>query len=174
SPLEERGWRWLESVSARSQRTSTRSAGFSCVARKREAQEIARRAPAELPASGNGNPEAPHPAAAAPPSVRQRRDFCIQGNSLTRAAGRFMIVIRRDRCTSSAPEVGSMFHVSRGMLLAATAVALGLLTLLPVDHLAAQPAKGAAVKGDPVKITTIDGVDLHGLFFTSAKKDAPT
>jgi hypothetical protein len=61
-----------------------------------------------------------------------------------------------------------MMNVSRRLLIAAMLVALGGLS--PTARLYAQ-TKG---KGESVKITTADGVDLHGLFFASPKKDAPT
>jgi len=66
-----------------------------------------------------------------------------------------------------------MLHAIRGLLFAALAVALGLgLGSLRAEAQAA--GKEAKKAGDPVKITTVDGVDLHGLFFPSPKKDAPT
>jgi len=60
-----------------------------------------------------------------------------------------------------------MLNVSRRLLLAAMVVSLG--GVCAAGRLEAQPAG----KGEPVKITTIDGVDLHGMFFVSPKKDAP-
>jgi predicted esterase len=64
----------------------------------------------------------------------------------------------------------SMSKVSRRLLLAAIVVALG--GIFAAGRLDAQPA--GAGKGEAVKITTIDGVDLHATFFASPKKDAPT
>jgi predicted esterase len=63
-----------------------------------------------------------------------------------------------------------MLIVSRRLLLAAMVVALG--SIVTAGRLDAQPA--GAGKGEAVKITTIDGVDLHGTFFACPKKDAPT
>jgi hypothetical protein len=62
-----------------------------------------------------------------------------------------------------------MLHAIRGLLFAALTVALGFW-LSGVRADAQPPAKA----GETVKITTVDGVDLHGLFFPSPKKDAPT
>ena len=42
--------------------------------------------------------------------------------------------------------------------------------LVPAGPALAQKGK----EGEPVKITTVDGVDLHGSFYASPKKDAPT
>ena len=54
-----------------------------------------------------------------------------------------------------------MMSVSRGMFPAAAVLALGLfVTGGPV---AAQPQG----KADAVRITTVDGVELHGTFFVS-------
>jgi len=66
-----------------------------------------------------------------------------------------------------------MRQVSRGLLLSAVLVAaFGVASGRATAQAA---AKGEAPRGgEPVKFTTIDGVDLHGLFFQSAKKDAPT
>jgi alpha-beta hydrolase superfamily lysophospholipase len=63
-----------------------------------------------------------------------------------------------------------MLQDCRGLLLSGLLVGLGLF--LPCGRVAAQAKAGD--KGEPVKITTIDGVDLHGMFFQSPKKDAAT
>src|SRR5436305_12910353 len=60
-----------------------------------------------------------------------------------------------------------MRSVLRGMLLAG-AVA-GVAILVGPSPVLAQ--KGG---GDPVKITTIDGVELHAMFYPSPKKESPT
>jgi hypothetical protein len=61
-----------------------------------------------------------------------------------------------------------MVHVVRGLLSAGVlAVAALLVTARPA---AAQDDKD---KGEGVRITTVDGVTLHGRFYPCAKKDAP-
>jgi hypothetical protein len=64
-----------------------------------------------------------------------------------------------------------MIKVCRGVLLAG---ALAMCAVLVVDGRVA--AQGAAVgaQAEPVKITTVDGVELHGTFYKSAKTKAPT
>ena len=65
-----------------------------------------------------------------------------------------------------------MLHAIRGLLFGALTVGLGCwLAGARADAQAAGKEKDKV--GDPVKITTVDGVDLHGLFFPSPKKDAP-
>jgi len=58
-----------------------------------------------------------------------------------------------------------MMKVCRGVLVAAALAGPGLM-MLPSGRVAAQ--------GTPEKFTTIDGVDLHGMFYKSAKDKAPT
>jgi pimeloyl-ACP methyl ester carboxylesterase len=60
-----------------------------------------------------------------------------------------------------------MRNVCRGFFLAG--LVLGSAAIAPGSRLAAQEGKGEAVK-----ITTVDGVDLHGLYFQSKAKEAPT
>jgi hypothetical protein len=64
-----------------------------------------------------------------------------------------------------------MINVSRGVLLAGVLAACAVLA--SADRVAAQGAAGAPPQGEPVKITTVDGVDLHGTFYKSAKTKAP-
>ena len=89
--------------------------------------------------------------------------------NLTRPLERFMIHNSWGGAHICLEEV-SMLNVSRRLLVAAMVVALG--GLFTAGRLDAQPA--GAGKGEAVKITTIDGVDLHGTFFVCPKKDAPT
>jgi pimeloyl-ACP methyl ester carboxylesterase len=60
-----------------------------------------------------------------------------------------------------------MMKVCRGTFAAGALVGLGLL--VPCNKLCAQQAQP-----DPVNITTVDGVSLHGSFYKSAKAKAPT
>lgn len=64
-----------------------------------------------------------------------------------------------------------MTNVRRGFILAG--LLAGLSTFLLGGDLVAQK-KGKKDKGEAVKITTVDGVELHGLFYPSPKKEAPT
>ncbi len=60
-----------------------------------------------------------------------------------------------------------MRNVCRGLLL------LSLAAVVAFACNGIVPAQGGEA-GEGVKITTVDGVELHGLFFQSSKKDAPT
>lgn len=62
-----------------------------------------------------------------------------------------------------------MLHVSRGMLLAGVLAGIALLC-------GTRPATAQNGNGEAVRIPTVDGVTLHGMFYPSAKnkKDAPT
>jgi len=64
-----------------------------------------------------------------------------------------------------------MIHVCRAAVLA---MALLTLAIICSDGPARAQGTKDGAKGEPVKITTVDGVDLHGMFFPSSKKDAPT
>jgi alpha-beta hydrolase superfamily lysophospholipase len=57
-----------------------------------------------------------------------------------------------------------MNNVFRGMFLAAALAGLGLMV----------PCGRVAAEGKPEKITTVDGVELHGMFYQSPKAKAPT
>jgi pimeloyl-ACP methyl ester carboxylesterase len=61
-----------------------------------------------------------------------------------------------------------MLKLYRSLLAATVLASVGMIVL--TEQLAAQ----GDGKGEPVKITTVDGVELHGMFYTSGKKDAPT
>jgi len=61
-----------------------------------------------------------------------------------------------------------MMSVYRSMFLAGAILALGLA--IPPSPVPAQDGKA----GESVKITTVDGVELHGMFFAGGKPKSPT
>ncbi len=61
-----------------------------------------------------------------------------------------------------------MMSVYRGVFLAGAVLALGIA--IPPSQVPAQDGKG----GEAVKITTIDGVELHGTFYPGEKPKSPT
>src|SRR5262249_11247766 len=82
---------------------------------------------------------------------------------LTHAVRR-IIIGSRGWCAACALEVRPMKFVCRGMLLTAALAGLGLFV----------PCGTVAAQGKAEKITTIDGVELHGMVFQSPKAKAPT